>query len=490
MSLPGLPLPRFVVFKSDTNGSSRYLRYIAEQGELDDVVSCDGDNATNPHAKFELEPPRNAVVVDKPVVHIRSCYNNKYLRTEQHLWIVAAAEEPNEDQCQWSCTLFEPVFSTHHPNVVRLLHVQSRLYLRCDGVNGCLLTVDDLKPVNDEKAGELFQVVDWESLMILPKHVAFKGDNGLFLGVNKIEGFNDPCLQFGVADKRDDRSIRNQIVSRPDGLSIRIKNASNGSFWKRDDCNWICPVADADHGNGSLDAVFKVIKIKDSTIALLNLGNNHFCKRYTVGKATSCLRAMDPTVTEFAHLELTDIIASRSIYNIQFRLLHARILRDNGKDSTSQIMASTVVINNTAKPKTQVLKLTFDDTRNSTWKNSSSLRLAGSPKVRIESDVLHIRDSEIEVSASEFGTSYVWDETTTRTLSVTRVHKVVVLPMTKVTVRLLATIGTCEVPFSYVQHDILCNGAEETYVQDDGLYVGTNAYNFVYETSEDPLDSS
>ncbi|CAN1256092.1 FHA domain-containing protein At4g14490 [Linum perenne] len=487
----GLPLPRFVVFESRTENDTRYLRYIHEQGEINDAISCDGDNATNPKAKFELEHPRSIpLVADKPVVHIRSCYNNKYLRMEQHRWIVAAADELDEDQCLWSCTLFEPVFSLQDPNRVRLLHVQSRLYLHCDGVNEHVLTVDDSEVVNDEKDGLLFEIINWESLVMLPRHVAFKGDNGLFIAVRKIEGCSDPCLQFGVMNERDDRSVRNWIVPRQDGFCVRIWNDSNGSFWKRDDCNWICPLGKADRDDGSLDAVFKVIKIKDNTIALLNLGNNHFCKRYTVGKATSCLRAMDETVTEFGHLEVTELVTFRSIYNIQFRLEHARIIPRDEKDSSTRIMATTVAINNADEPTTKVLKLTFDDTRSSTWKSSSLFRQAGSPKVRIESEVVHIRDSEIEVSASELGTSYVWDETTMKGSSVTRVHKVVVAPMTKVTVRLLATIGTCEVPFSYTQHDVLCNGEEETDVQDDGLYIGMNAYNFVYETLEERLESS
>ncbi|CAI0437826.1 unnamed protein product [Linum tenue] len=148
-------------------------------------------------------------------------------------------------------------------------------------------------------------------------------------------------------------------------------------------------------------------------------------------------------------------------------------------------------MNNTGEPRTKNLRLTFDDSMSMTWKNSSSsLRLGNKVVVRIQSEVARIgAGSEIVVTSGDFGdsTTYEWGETTVRRWRMTRVHRVAVPPMSKVTVRLWGTVGTCEVPFSYVQRDVFGDGEVETYVRDDGFYCGTNCYDFVYETLEESL---
>ncbi|KAK9950587.1 hypothetical protein M0R45_006071 [Rubus argutus] len=64
--------------------------------------------------KFEVEKAK----IGNRWVHIRCCYNKKYLVREntpigtccyinKH-WIVAAADKPEEDKYKISCTLFEP----------------------------------------------------------------------------------------------------------------------------------------------------------------------------------------------------------------------------------------------------------------------------------------------------------------------------------------------------------------------------------------------
>ncbi|KAI9112662.1 hypothetical protein K1719_016328 [Acacia pycnantha] len=67
------------------------------------------------------------------------------------------------------------------------------------------------------------------------------------------------------------------------------------------------------------------------------------------------------------------------------------------------------------------------------------------------------------------------------------VYKVTVPPMTMVTVSLLTTRGSCDVPFSYTQRDTLTNGQQVTYNMDDGIYTGINSFNFKYETKQEKL---
>ncbi|XP_068328102.1 uncharacterized protein [Pyrus communis] len=122
----------------------------------------------------------------KGLVHIRCCYNNKYwVRWSQtHHWIVAGADEPQADESKWSCTLFEPVYVDEHDPAqgVSLRHVQLRNYA-CLWRTGppyesCLFAGSET-PDND--LCDVCLIVDWESLLVLPKHIALKGDNGKYL---------------------------------------------------------------------------------------------------------------------------------------------------------------------------------------------------------------------------------------------------------------------------------------------------------------------
>ncbi|KAK8571598.1 hypothetical protein V6N12_027678 [Hibiscus sabdariffa] len=88
---------------------------------------------------------------------------------------------------------------------------------------------------------------------------------------------------------------------------------------------------------------------------------------------------------------------------------------------------------------------------------------------------------KIEVSG-EVQTEVEWGETKTSTTVVEVVHKVVVPPMTKVTVNLVATKGTCDVPFTYMQRDTLYDGSIVTSEIEGGTYTGSNYYNIDFVT--------
>ena len=70
--------------------------------------------------------------------------------------------------------------------------------------------------------------------MLLPTHVCFKGDNGMYLSARKVEhGLN--YLQFSANDIADP-TVRN-IHTNSDG-TIRIYSSHYGKFWRRSP-NWI-----------------------------------------------------------------------------------------------------------------------------------------------------------------------------------------------------------------------------------------------------------
>lgn len=96
-------LPRFFALKS--NHSKNCLRIINQNiGQYRGIVQFSEADVNSSHARFEVERADG----NGELVHIKCATNGKYLRRgdEWERWIVAAGEEPEEDQGHWACTLF------------------------------------------------------------------------------------------------------------------------------------------------------------------------------------------------------------------------------------------------------------------------------------------------------------------------------------------------------------------------------------------------
>ncbi|KAK8571613.1 hypothetical protein V6N13_047278 [Hibiscus sabdariffa] len=79
-------------------------------------------------------------------------------------------------------------------------------------------------------------------------------------------------------------------------------------------------------------------------------------------------------------------------------------------------------------------------------------------------------------------------DTKTSTTVVEVVHKVVVPAMTKVTVNLVATKGTCDVAFTYMQRDTLYDSSLVTSEIEGNMYTGSNYYNIDFVSREEKLE--
>ncbi|KAK4275747.1 hypothetical protein QN277_018778 [Acacia crassicarpa] len=465
-----MSLPRFVVLKSNYN--KKYLHYIQEDVQVHGFLKFSEEEVVSPYAKFEVEMAKSG----NGLVHIRCCYNNKYwVRwTQNHWWIVAGADEREEDQSKWSCTLFKPIYVDADAKTVRFLHVQlghyACLWRTAAPFASCLFAASE-NP--DKDSCDVCTIIDWESILIMPKHVAFKGDNGQYLSARWIE--RHQYLQFASNDVGDP-TVGNEIFTTYDG-NIRVKSNHFGKFWRRSP-NWIWADSD-DTTNNNSDTLFWPIKVDKNVIALRNLGNNNFCKRLTTEGKTNCLNAGVSTISKEARIEVEELVISRQIYNVNFRLFDARIYSQR-----VLTMATGVAINRTQEPNNAEVRLSYIETKSSTWNASVSLKLG--VKTSFQTGIPFIAKGEIEISA-EFTGEYQWGETTTTSTEVETVYKVTVPPMTMVTVSLLATTGLCDVPFSYTQRDTLTNGQQVTCNMDDGIYTGINSFNFKYETKQEDL---
>uniref|UniRef100_A0A5B6Z2I7 Agglutinin domain-containing protein n=1 Tax=Davidia involucrata TaxID=16924 RepID=A0A5B6Z2I7_DAVIN len=463
-----MALPRFVVLKSKYN--DKYLSYIKEDVQVHGFLRFSGEEVVSPYAKYEVEPAKSG----NGLVHIRCCYNNKYwVRWSQnHWWIVAGADEPEEDQSKWSCTLFKPVYVD--ATTVRFRHVQlghyACLWRTGDAFDSCSFAGSEAP---DKDQCDVCTFIDWESLLILPKHVAFKGDNGKYLAARWTE--NHPYLQFDSSDIGDP-TVGNEIFITGDG-SVRIKSDYFGKFWRRSP-NWIWADSEDTSSNNS-DTLFSPIKVDNKVVALRNLGNNNFCKRLTTEGKTSCLNAAVSTIAREARLEVEELVLSRSIYNVNYRLMDARIY-----NQSVLTMANGNAINRTQVPNTVEVKLEYTETKSQTWNASVSLKLGVTTS--IQTGIPLIAEGKIEISA-EFTGEYQWGSTKESNTTLATTYTVTVPPMTMVKVSLLATKGSCDVPFSYNQRDTLTNGQQITSTMDDGIYTGINCFNFKYETQEEKL---
>ncbi|KAK9117089.1 hypothetical protein Sjap_016036 [Stephania japonica] len=235
-------------------------------------------NPEDNHESRELGDPRLRFLLEesrkfKGLVHIKSCYNNRYWVRKRSTGtgfldtIAAESEKPEEDQSKPSCTLFEPVYARNEGHVCKL---------RCLGSeNGALfLTLDGGQLSLSKSHTLLFEIVEWDKMVIFPKYVTFKDANG-YLSAGNTQGLTH--LQFASQDITD-RTIGNEVFVNEDG-TIRIKSTHLDKFWKRSPDGILCDTEEKD--SFQPDCLFRPVKLGDNVVALCNLGNNQFCKGLT-----------------------------------------------------------------------------------------------------------------------------------------------------------------------------------------------------------------
>uniref|UniRef100_A0A7C9F1N6 Agglutinin domain-containing protein n=1 Tax=Opuntia streptacantha TaxID=393608 RepID=A0A7C9F1N6_OPUST len=503
-------LPNYAVLQSCL--TNNYMDLILDEGPNLGYIPFTGDSVLSPYAKIAFEKSEIA----PGCVHIRCCYNNKYWTRkspESGSPIVAGAEEakPKEEnkekdsgmdggKADWDCTLFK--VEKHSNGIISIRHIGTGDVLRVEGPKdegelgdshspeeaGCLVgakSIGGLSQTQIALTGEdaptfaatylpiYFKVINLSSLVVLPRYVAFKGDNNNFLQARTIE--RHPYLQFSSHDSRN-AACQMEVFQNPDG-TIRIKSKHFGRFWRRSP-NWIW--ADSDDTSNNRDTRFKPVKVGSHKIALRNLGNNRFCSRLTTEGKTSCLNADSTTAREEATLEVKELVLSREIDNVKYRLQDATIY-----DNSVVLMATSTTTNSTNQTTSHTFKFTYKDTTTTMWQASVSAGL--SVEFTFKGGVPLLADGEIKISA-EISSIYEWGKVIEDTKELESTEQISVPPMTEVTCKLLASTGKFGVPFSYTQHDILIDGTEVTYPErDDGVFSGGKTYDVHLELTEKPI---
>ncbi|MBA0585159.1 uncharacterized protein LOC128039700 [Gossypium raimondii] len=471
-----LALPNFIVLQPVDKID--YLGYIHEGGDHDGYLRFMEPQAASPYAKFEIE-----FSASNDFVHIRSCQNNKYWERKQILsisggyWVTATADKKEDDQSKESCTLFKVTSVDHAMNTVRIMHVQSGCYLCCWRWDSEKYTrgMYSFYTTHDQNGFDIFKFIDWNSLLILPRFVAFKGYNNKYLCLRRVE-WDLPYMQFS-SDDIGDSTVALEIFPTDDGY-VRIKPVCTDKFWRRSP-NWIWADSN-DSSSKNTDTVFRPVRSDNKTIGLINLGNNAFCKSLTTEGKSDCLNAATYSLTKEARLIVEEPVLSREIYGVKYHLGNSRVYGE-----IVLIVAKNSASNFSNEPATLDVKLSYTDIKTTNWKNSFSLKLG--TKATMDFNIPLIFEGKVELSG-EVQTGIDWGETNTTTTVVDVVYKVTVPPRTKVIVCIIATKGMCDVPFTYMQRDTLYDGTSVTNEIQGGTYTGSNYYSTNFEAKEEALE--
>ncbi|CAK9327298.1 unnamed protein product [Citrullus colocynthis] len=409
------------------------------------AVSFNVDTAVSGYAKFEVEQAK----MENGLVHIRSVYNNKYwVRWSPHHWWIAA------DLQQWSHD--SPPSCPTRPLYMSLASQPSLLLL---------LVCRSTNP--DKSHLDIFPIFDWDSLFILPKYIAFKDDPATdsYLRGKRFQGMN--YLTFNGADISS-CAVANEVF-----------NTTSARFWSRGCGNWVV-AGDCIPNPNDPNTLFFPIKVSNNVVALHNMGNQLFCKRFTGEGIIGGLSAVIPTITPEAKLEVYELVVSKKIENVEFCLSDKRIY-----DKKVTTIATGIAENRLQQPTMIDVKLSYNDTRVSSWSSTVSMKLDVETSI-IKSSVPTIFEDKLAIG-SEFSGEYEWGEAKNLTKKVDTVHRVLVQPLRKVRVNLVATQASYDVPFSYTQNDTVINGQNITLNMEDGIYNGVNIYNFKFDQESSQL---
>uniref|UniRef100_A0ACD5UVD3 Uncharacterized protein n=1 Tax=Avena sativa TaxID=4498 RepID=A0ACD5UVD3_AVESA len=426
---------------------------------------------TDPTARFYVEMANKA----PGYVHIRCGYNNKYwvpeeayryLGGDRDFMLIGTTPEREEDIGNKLCTLFRLNLTIDQKDGAGNNTFKARFIAGASQSDAFIFVAKDNSLHKD------FFIRDLSDHVVLPRHVAFKGDNGKYLSARQVHG--RPYCQFSSQDITDP-SVMFTTFYNDDG-TVRIKSEAYGKFLRLSPA-WIWP--DGPDNPSDKNTLFKVTRIDDYYL-LKNLGNNHFCKRLTADNKSDCLNAATEHVMTEAKLWVEEPVLSREIYNITYHGLDkARVY-----DSKTVNMASSSAINATSQNNNVKMSLTITQTQSRTWDTSLSTKIG--VKTTITASVPQVGSIGEELSAEvESGFSFGKTEVTETKQEI--VYDVVVPTMKKVIVSAIATQAKCDVPYSYAQKDIMPSGEVIVSTLHDGMYSGKNTFNLQYVTTEEDL---
>ncbi|KAG8499963.1 hypothetical protein CXB51_006622 [Gossypium anomalum] len=192
---------------------------------------------------------------------------------------------------------------------------------------------------------------------------------------------------------------------------------------------------------------FSSSNISDPNVTMELFVNNDGMLRINTIVFINCLDACIPAITQEAQLLAEEPVKARHIQGIQYNLDNLRMVEES-----VMVMAKHTYENCSMHPQHYDVKCCLQDTTTRTWNTNFSFKLGG--KATFDVHLPLVVDGKADVS-SELHGGYEFGRIYTHTSNMEYTHKVEVPPMTKVTVNLVATIATYDIPFTYLQKDTL-----------------------------------
>ncbi|KAF6998546.1 hypothetical protein CFC21_014660 [Triticum aestivum] len=421
--------------------------------------------ATTPAEKFYLEPSKK----HDGLLHVRCSDGDKYWVAQQlrapggggSTWFICAtADEPEEDLTKPSCTLFDFRPDSTTKRTARFFHSQQKKYACMLSVSGpgkaYLQLRDNLEA--DSSNMSLFSVRRLSHDKELPKYVVFKGDN--------------------------DPTVIQETYTDEYGV-VYIKQVASKVYWRRGlegghAVNWMM----ADIGSrdyGMVDCLFKVVIKDDNYIAVLSHGNGKFCRRVTIDDKIDYFHASsDDGNTKEATFQIEEPVRSREIYDVEYRV-------GGKKTSTNKNVSRTLVLATNRTHETHNAQTTIElyDRIESTW--DAKLTLDVGIKAKLSAGLPFLMEGDVE-SHLDFHGEYNWGETKIQETKRSIEYSYPVPPMTKVTCSIFSREDVVDVPFSYMQKDVLLSGEVVPPRQlHDGVYRGAKSTDVDIDTSEEKI---
>ncbi|XP_047961724.1 uncharacterized protein LOC125206517 [Salvia hispanica] len=423
-----------------------------------DFVQVGEEDVFSTQVKIEVERSKTK----SNYVHLRFGYFNRYWRRKEDndKYIVGRSDQPEEDETNPSCTLFEPVMVDEKNSVFYLRHVQSGGRVSVDGSTNSLYVDDD----DVDKDENYLTFVDWNTLVKLPaNNVAFKANNGKYL---RAPG---AVMAFSSDDPNEILSSF-RVEQKPDGHVEILQPSYPGMQWRVIDFNaWV--LLDNQWNQ------FWPVKVDENSIALRSSYSNNFCFINSGDGFTDSLQASAATITKEAILQVQESVLERKIYNVMYQMEYARIF-----DEVPYLAGSATLVNDKDEEASMEVSVTYQDEKSYSF--TRSLSLTAGVSASMQAGLPFIEQATITVSYEINGT-FQWDTTTTNTTSVTATGTVTVPGKSTVTVDYVGTRGTCSVPYYYTQEDKSSLDGQTVYTDlVDGIYTGVNYYNFNFHVRD------
>lgn len=446
--------------------NSWFFQYETETGQHHAVVRARSNTIISENNFTKFEVVSSSV---RGMVHIRTCYNNRYWQlksTGNHLY--AIADEPEEDRSKRSCTLFRFVISGDRVTFFhQFSNTERHVVVYEGGFVGPLWA--------NIPGGHRFRFRDMTSLVILPKHVLFKGDNGNYLRARK-----GGWLEF-VANDPTDWRVHHISTLVPNTGDVRLLSPRFNLYWQRISNDWLrCDAGETGQQN-LLNSIFRPVRQTSSsqgtTIALLNTTNNRYCQRWTSGGNAGRIRASALNIPSNALLTVEEAVRDREISNIRYHIEDARTYDMIPIRSVPQIVYNyghSEAITKVGFSYLEVMEDMFSSSHS--WK----LSVTTTVKVRF---IPKIVEGKLTANASYSG-EVKWSKKNRSEERITSSTNAPVPARSITRVTLVVAQGSMDVPYSYKQRDVLMDGSLDIKDMHDGLFSGLNTFELQYIISE------